>query len=182
MALFGRESDERPTPSVSTPPARATSSRSAQRKTTLIAAGAKLVGEISGDTDVMIEGTVEGKIHPKEDVSVGEQGVVRGEIQARRVRVAGKVEGNVRGRESVEILSTGSLQGDVSSPGMVIGDGAFFKGRVEMTGHHESKPAGADAPHSKSAKEGSGKEGKPEATPPTGSGGGAALSSSEAGA
>jgi cytoskeletal protein CcmA (bactofilin family) len=132
MALFGRESDADPTTKPSVTPPRQPASRPA-RKTTLIAAGATLVGEISGDTDVMVEGTVEGKLKPSQDVTVGEQGVVRGEISARRVRVAGRVQGNVRGKESVEILATGSLEGDVSSPGMVIGDGAFFKGRVEMT-------------------------------------------------
>jgi len=133
MALFGRESDVDPIQKPGTPAPRQPVSRTA-RKTTLIAAGATVVGEISGDTDVMIEGTVEGKVHPSQDVTIGEQGVVRGEIDARRVRLAGRVQGNVRGRESVEILTSGSLEGDVSSPGMVIGDGAFFKGRVEMTG------------------------------------------------
>lgn len=149
MALFGRESENNPTPQPAAP-SRQPAARGS-RKTTLIAAGAKLVGEISGDTDVMIEGTVEGKVHPAQDVTVGEAGVVRGEIEARNVRVAGRVQGNVRGTESVEILATGSLEGDVSSPGMVIGDGAFFKGRVEMTGHEapkqEAKPAKAAAPN-----------------------------------
>jgi len=147
MALFGRESENSTTPQPASP-VRQPAAR-AGRKTTLIAAGATLVGEISGDTDVMIEGTVEGKVHPSKDVTVGEAGVVRGEVDAQNVRVAGRVQGNVRGRESVEILATGSLEGDVSSPGMVIGDGAFFKGRVEMTGSVGQQP---ENPVSKPAK------------------------------
>lgn len=189
MALFGRESDERPSmPPSPTPNRQPAAARTGSQKTTLIATGAKVVGEIGGDTDVMIEGTVEGKIHPSQDVSVGEQGVVHGEIKARRVRVAGKVRGNVQGKESVEILSSGSLEGDVSSPGMVIGDGAFFKGRVEMTGQQpqeasepkaasrkaEAKPASA-APKAERSTDDKAEQEKPSAT-------GAALSSSEAGA
>ena len=69
MALFGRESDTTPAPQSSAPIRQPTAGKS--RKTTLIAAGATLVGEISGDTDVMIEGTVEGKVHPSQDVTVG---------------------------------------------------------------------------------------------------------------
>ncbi len=138
MALFGRESENDPELPTATPPRQPAARKG--RKTTLIAAGATLVGEISGDTDVMIEGTVEGKVHPGQDVTVGEHGVVRGEISAQNVRVAGRVQGNVRGKESVEILATGSLEGDVSSPGMIIGDGAFFKGRVEMTGSAGQQP------------------------------------------
>lgn len=147
MALFGRESENNPAPQPSMP-TRQPAARQG-RKTTLIAAGATLIGEISGDTDVMIEGTVEGKVHPAQDVTVGEAGVVRGEIDARNVRVAGRVQGNVKGKESVEILATGSLEGDVSSPGMVIGDGAFFKGRVEMTGSGQTTGQKTESPEPK---------------------------------
>jgi cytoskeletal protein CcmA (bactofilin family) len=157
MALFGRDSDDTPT---SSPTAAAPRQSAAKptRRTTLIASGATLIGEIGGDTDVMIEGTVEGKVHPSQDVTVGEKGRVKGEIAARRVRIAGKVRGNVRGKESVEILATGSLEGDVSSPGMVIGDGAFFKGRVEMTG---ASARGKQEPETAR---------KPQPTPPAPSG------------
>ena len=147
MALFGRESESNTSPQPVAPTRQPVVRQG--RKTTLIASGATLVGEISGDTDVMIEGTVEGKVHPAQDVTVGEAGIVRGEINARNVRVAGRVHGNVMGKESVEILSTGSLEGDVSSPGMVIGDGAFFKGRVEMTGSTAQKANPAPAKQTK---------------------------------
>jgi cytoskeletal protein CcmA (bactofilin family) len=148
MALFGRDGEPNPptrsTPATS-PPRQPTAQRPA-RKTTLIAIGATLTGEISGDTDILIEGTVEGKVHPSQDVTVGENGLVRGEIEARRVQVAGKVVGNVHGKESVELLASGSLEGDVSAPSLVIGDGAFFKGRVEMTGKSGAPEASKASP------------------------------------
>ena len=46
----------------------------------------------------------------------------------------GRVVGNVQGDEKVEILPTGRLEGDVSAPRVVLAEGAFFKGKVEMTG------------------------------------------------
>lgn len=164
MALFGRESDETTTDSRSPLPVRQPSP-SANKRTTLIASGAKLIGEISGDTDVMIEGTVEGKVHPAQDVIVGEKGVVRGEIDAQSVRIAGKVMGNVRGKKSVEILATGSLEGDVSSPSMVIGDGAFFKGRVEMTGGRQPEPQQQKKQKKQHEHKGPGETGSMTATP-----------------
>ena len=42
--------------------------------------------------------------------------------------------GNIRGIERVEVLASGSLEGDVAAPRVVIAEGAFFKGKVEMTG------------------------------------------------
>jgi len=158
MALFGRENEDNIPTRPASAPVRQPASRPA-RKTTLIAAGAKLVGEVSGDTDVMIEGTVEGTVNPSSDVTVGDEGLVVGKIDAQRVRIAGKVKGNVRGKESVEILSSGSLEGDVSSPGMVIGDGAFFKGRVEMTTETPAAPEPAKAPAKEESKP------KPTGTP-----------------
>ncbi len=157
MALFGRESETtKPAAAVSapTPPAPAPAPRPqppapapprtapppaasvtrASATPTHIGTGARLQGEIGGDTDVVIEGRVEGRVRPERDVTVAEGGSVQGSIEARRVRVAGRVEGDVRGREVVEIQPTGRLVGDVVAPNMVIADGAFFKGSVEMGG------------------------------------------------
>jgi len=50
------------------------------------------------------------------------------------VRIGGRVTGNVHGREKVEILPSGRLEGDVAAPRVVLAEGAFFKGKVEMTG------------------------------------------------
>ncbi|MDH3746211.1 MAG: polymer-forming cytoskeletal protein [Acidobacteriota bacterium] len=102
--------------------------------TTHIAAGSKVFGEITGTTDLVIEGEIEGKLHLKNGVVVASSGVVRGEIKASSVRVAGKVQGNVEGHEMIEILPKGTLEGDATSPRVVISDGAFFKGNIDMDG------------------------------------------------
>ena len=111
-------------------PAPAPTSQSASQ----IAAGSKIVGELTGKAELRIDGEVDGLIKVDSNVVIGPSGVVKGEIQARAVQVQGKVKGNVRGLEKVEILAKGSLEGDVVSPRMIIVDGAFFKGKVEMGG------------------------------------------------
>ena len=50
------------------------------------------------------------------------------------MRIGGRVVGNVQGHEKVEILPSGRLEGDVAAPRVVLAEGAFFKGKVEMTG------------------------------------------------
>ena len=103
--------------------------------TTHIAAGSRVVGDIAGATDLIVEGEVSGRLHMKSGVLVGASGVVEGEIQARAVRVAGTVNGNVRGIEEIEILPEGRVEGDVVSPRVMISPGAFFRGKVEMDGN-----------------------------------------------
>ena len=121
-------------------PSSSDSRRSTSGQPTLVASGARLKGEVMGETDVIVEGQVVGTLSPKQDVMVQRGGKVKGTIRARRVRIAGEVEGNVQGADMVEIQPSGRLIGDVVAPSVVISDGAFFKGSVEMTG---GAPVGA---------------------------------------
>jgi cytoskeletal protein CcmA (bactofilin family) len=132
MALFGRE-QQPPAKSVNAP-APAPAPSSASKTATLVAPGTKIVGKISGSAEVMIDGELEGELRVDGGAVIGTGGTVRGEIAARTVRVGGKVFGNIRGGERVEVLASGALEGDVSAPRVVIAEGAFFKGKVEMTG------------------------------------------------
>jgi cytoskeletal protein CcmA (bactofilin family) len=119
------------------PPA---NSQSQNPKTTIVAAGTTLTGEVTGSASLVVDGVVEGRLHLENEVAVGVDGLVTGEIQARSVRVGGRVKGNILGREMIEILANGSVEGDVRSPRVVIADGAFFKGKVEMGGEKEPSP------------------------------------------
>ncbi len=147
MSIFRRANDSPTAPALpvrSAPP----SPRPASRKTasdsgsTHIAAGSRVVGKISGSADLVIDGVVDGEIHLESRVAAGPEGRAEGKILARSVEVGGKVLGNVQGVERVEVLASGSLEGDVLSPRVVIAEGAFFKGKVEMT-DKIAKPAAA---------------------------------------
>ncbi|MFQ5527915.1 MAG: polymer-forming cytoskeletal protein [Thermoanaerobaculia bacterium] len=133
MAMFKKEDEP-----VSQTPAPAPAPRPAQPRqaaasgTTEVANGAKFKGEITGSSDLVIAGEIDGKLIVEGTVTVQPSGFVRGEIRARTVKVGGRVTGNVVGSEMIEILGQGSVQGDVKSPRVVIADGAFFKGKVEM--------------------------------------------------
>ena len=140
MAIFRRENEGAGLPS--TPGVREPSGRGdARARVTLIAAGTRITGEVSGPTEVHVEGEVDGDVRVDGTVVVGAEGKVKGEIRARTVRVGGKVAGNLRGSERVEVLPSGSTEGDISAPRVVIAEGAFFKGKVEMGGG-PSGPAG----------------------------------------
>lgn len=144
MSLFKKES-EPSTPTAG--PERAPASPSPARResaVTRVAQGTKIGGEISGATELVIEGQVEGTLRIDARVVVGSSGVVRGEIEARSVLVAGEVSGDVRGRERVEVGASGRLEGDISAPRVTIAEGAFFKGQVEMTGGGRKAAGGGE--------------------------------------
>lgn len=144
MSFFRREPDrpQPPEPRSSNPPPRTSNP---PNRVTLVAEGTTVTGEISGDTEVRVDGEVDGDLALGARVVIGGSGVVRGSIQARSVEVGGKVHGNVQGSDRVEVTSSGSLEGDISAPRVTIAEGAFFKGKVEMTGGPERRPAAQTA-------------------------------------
>lgn len=105
-----------------------------KRGITHVAVGTRLRGEVSGSTELLIEGEVEGEIRVDATVTIGTEGSVHGPIAAPTVRVSGSVVGSVVASDRVEVAPSGSVEGDISAPRVVIAEGAFFKGRVEMKG------------------------------------------------
>ena len=99
-----------------------------------IGAQMRFKGELLGDEDVLVEGRVEGRVKISRAFRVGPQGVVMAEVAAATVAIAGRVVGNVSADERVELLPTGILEGDIRAPRIVIGEGARFTGRIDMSG------------------------------------------------
>lgn len=90
-------------------------------------------GELSGTEDIFIDGQVEGSIHlSSQVVTIGPNGNVNAEIQAREMIVHGKLKGNAQAQDRIEVTRTGSVQGDMSMARISIQDGAFFQGRVDI--------------------------------------------------
>lgn len=132
-----------------------TSSRPQQRRITHVAPGTRIQGQLSGPTELLIEGEVEGEIRIDATVMIGTEGIVQGPVTAQVVRIGGRVFGNVTAADRIEVAPSGSLEGDVAAPRIVIAEGAFFKGRVEMTGNKpENKPEKEQPPPQGSAEPG----------------------------
>lgn len=90
-------------------------------------------GEVTGSESLYIDGRVEGSINLSGNrVTVGRNGVVAANINAREIVVLGKVRGNLTASDRVDIRSDGSLTGDVIAARISIEDGAYFKGGIDI--------------------------------------------------
>jgi cytoskeletal protein CcmA (bactofilin family) len=90
-------------------------------------------GELSGSEDLYLDGEVEGSIELRgHSLIVGPHGRVRANIHARDVVVHGKVDGSIRGTDRVELKKSAILVGDVTTQRIIIEDGAFFKGAIDV--------------------------------------------------
>jgi cytoskeletal protein CcmA (bactofilin family) len=79
-----------------------------------------------------VDGEVEGKLELQHRLTIGPRGKVKAQIRAREVVVAGNVQGNVEVSEKITIQRNGSLIGDIKTAGIVIDDGAYFKGSIDI--------------------------------------------------
>jgi cytoskeletal protein CcmA (bactofilin family) len=90
-------------------------------------------GELSGSEDLYLDGEVEGSIDLRgHSLTIGPNGRVRANVNARDVVVHGKVEGNLRAAERIELKKSAILVGDIFTQRIVIEDGAFFKGGIDI--------------------------------------------------
>ncbi len=111
-------------------------------------------GELSGSEDLYLDGEVEGSIELRgHSLIIGPHGRVRANVHARDVVVHGKVEGNLRGTERVELKKSAILVGDIFTQRIVIEDGAYFKGGIDIQKDApkeavktETRPAASAAP------------------------------------
>jgi cytoskeletal protein CcmA (bactofilin family) len=90
-------------------------------------------GEISGNEDLHIDGSVEGQIQLGDrKLTVGASAKLTADVVAREVVVYGSVKGNLRARDRIEIKKDGSVVGDLTTARIMIEDGAYFKGSIEI--------------------------------------------------
>ena len=101
---------------------------------TVIGSGITIEGEVTSEDDVIIAGTLRGKLDASAAVTVETGAQVEADIGAQSVAIGGTVTGNVVAVERVDLLTGGHLIGDVKAARLTIADGAMFKGNVDMDG------------------------------------------------
>ena len=90
-------------------------------------------GELTGSEDLYLDGEIEGNIDLRDhSLIIGPNGRIKAGIAARDLVVHGKVEGNITATGRVELRKSCTLIGDVSTQRIVIEDGAFFKGAIDI--------------------------------------------------
>src|SRR5215831_18464934 len=105
----------------------------ADRGTARLGASLHVKGEISGNEDLLIDGSVEGLVQLDErKLIVGATAKVTADIIAREVVVYGTVKGNLRAKDRIEIKKDGSVNGHMTTARIMIEDGAYFKGSIEI--------------------------------------------------
>lgn len=99
---------------------------------TVIGAGITVEGEITSEEDVVVHGTLRGKLTTKDAVSVESGSLVEADLVGGPFTVSGTLTGNITSSDRVDLQTGAKVIGNVKATRITIADGAQFKGNVDM--------------------------------------------------
>jgi cytoskeletal protein CcmA (bactofilin family) len=94
--------------------------------------GSQISGKLKFEGPAQIEGQVDGEIIAKDSLMIGESAVVTAQIKASSIIVAGKLSGEIIASERIEIRPSAKVSGNLTTPRLVVHDGAIFEGNCAM--------------------------------------------------
>ena len=103
-----------------------------RRVTAWIGQGVVIEGKIASAQDLRIDGKVDGTIEVgNHGLIIGASAAIKANLAARSILISGAVTGNVTATERVDVAATATVNGDITSPRLVMADGACIKGKVD---------------------------------------------------
>ncbi len=117
----------------------------------VLGATLRFKGELRADEDFVLQGRVEGSIHHSQNLTIGTEGVVKGDSRAATIVVDGTIEGDLYALEFISLRATARVQGNLLAPRISIAEGATFNGKVDMASatravrHMSERHAGGQA-------------------------------------
>ena len=128
-------------PAAAPPPAPALPPQSsASAASTFLDASITFEGVIRSDEPLRIDGRVKGEIHCEQSVVIGESARVEAAIRADAVVIAGEVRGEVHAARKITLAATARVVGELTTPGIVIEEGAELVGRIQIGRLPKSEP------------------------------------------
>ena len=89
-------------------------------------------GKVISSQDLTIDGKVEGTIELGDHgLTIGSGAEIKADLVAQTITISGAVTGNVTATSVVDLRASGSVDGDITTPRLIMADGAVIKGKVD---------------------------------------------------
>ncbi len=106
-----------------------------QEKGTLynaITSGSKIIGTIIADSDIRIDGQVEGELQCNGKLVIGTSGLIKGTVTCQNAEIHGKIDGKITIHDTLTLRHTSKIDGEVKTQTLVVEPGATFNGTCAM--------------------------------------------------
>ena len=97
-----------------------------------LTAGSKIIGTIIADSDIRIDGSVEGDLTCSGKVVIGEQGKLKGTINCQNAEILGHLDGKIDVKNTLALRASGIIKGDVNTQILIVEPNAQFNGSCSM--------------------------------------------------
>ena len=105
---------------------------SSSKAINLVGSTTTIKGEVHTESDIRIDGRIEGDLHTQTKVVLGESGVVQGHVYCESADISGRITGNIYCKELLKLQASAKIDGDISTKRMVVEKGAMFNGQCTM--------------------------------------------------
>jgi cytoskeletal protein CcmA (bactofilin family) len=123
---------QKPQPLVPAAPAQSNRTSMPTESGGLVSRGVSIKGSVKFRNELLIDAEVEGTINSTGNLTIGEHARIRGDIQAKSVKVRGSVEGNISATERCELQAGCTLHGDIEAPRLVVDENVTFFGSAKV--------------------------------------------------
>jgi cytoskeletal protein CcmA (bactofilin family) len=111
---------------------------SADQDGNYIISGTRITGDILSENNILIEGEILGNIACKGKVTIGNTGLVKGNISCYTSEIFGTIEGEIKVEDVLNLRDTSKIYGNIYTTKLKIDEGAFFEGSCKMSSSTKS--------------------------------------------
>lgn len=106
-----------------------------------LTSGSKIIGTVITDSDMRIDGTVEGDVKCAGKLVVGEQGLVEGTVECQNAEIMGRLDGKIDVKYTLALRATSTIKGEINTGTLMIEPNAIFNGSCTMGAKAPEQPA-----------------------------------------
>ncbi len=97
-----------------------------------LTSGSKIIGTIVTDSDIRVDGTIDGDVKCSGKLVIGEQGVIKGTVVCQSADIMGSLEGKIDVKYTLALRATSNLKGEITTQTLMVEPNAVFNGSCTM--------------------------------------------------
>ena len=104
-----------------------------------LTSGSKIIGTIITDSDMRVDGTIEGDVKCSGKLVIGEHGLVKGTVECQNAEIMGQLDGKIEVKYALSLRATSNLTGEITTGTLMVEPNAMFNGTCTMGGEKTEK-------------------------------------------
>ena len=104
-----------------------------------LTSGSKIIGTVITDSDMRVDGSIDGDVKCAGKIVIGESGMIKGTVECQNADIMGKLEGKIAVTHSLALRATSNLTGEIQTGTLVIEPNAMFNGTCQMGSNKQAK-------------------------------------------